>query len=315
MLAEKTAVQVKKSGWRPLVGHVLIVDDDENFRQLLVRRASRLDLNVVEAENGPDAIGLLRDSTFDVMLLDFMMPGMTGLEVLQEALTIDPEILVVIITGSGTMELAVDALRLGAFDFFTKPLESLKEFDAALNRALDHRRLQNENASLYAEIKRMAVTDSLTGLHNRRSMDRILAMEFERARRYNHALTLLMIDMDNLKTINDRFGHLAGDHALTTVATSIQHGIRKTDLAGRFGGDEFLVVLPGAGCEVGQAASQRIIDHIKDDNNDEFLVTVSIGIAELHPSFSTAGELLQAADGAMYRAKKSGGDAFALLGE
>jgi diguanylate cyclase (GGDEF)-like protein len=308
MFVEKTSLQVEKSEWRPATGQVLIVDDDAAFRQLLIRRASRLNLTVAEAENGPAAIELLCASAFDVMLLDFIMPGMTGLEVLQEALRIDPDLLVVIITGSGTMEVAVDALRLGAFDFFTKPLESLKEFDAALFRALDHRRLQNENASLYAEIKRMAVMDSLTSLRNRRSMDRILAMEFERSRRYDHPLTMLMIDMDNLKTINDRLGHLAGDHALTTVATAIQQGIRKTDFAGRFGGDEFMVVLPGASCEVGQAASQRIIDQINQVNSEDFLVTVSIGIAEIRPEFSTPSELLQVADGAMYQAKKDGGN-------
>jgi diguanylate cyclase (GGDEF)-like protein len=312
MFAEKTSLQVESADWRSLTGQILIVDDDATFRQLLVRRASRLDLNVVEAENGPDAIALLKQSPFDVMLLDFMMPGMTGLEVLQEALTIDPDILVLIITGSGTMELAVDALRLGAFDFFTKPLESLKEFDAALNRALDHRRLQNENASLYAEIKRMAVTDPLTGLRNRRSMDRILTLEFERTKRFTHPLTLLMIDMDNLKTINDRFGHLAGDHALITVASAINQAIRKTDFASRFGGDEFLVVLPGATSEVGQAASQRIIEYVEESNSEGFLVTVSIGIAEMHPDCSTPSELLQAADAAMYRAKNQGGNGFII---
>lgn len=308
-----TALEVDRANWRPLAGRVLVVDDDAAFRQLLVRRASRLDLEVAEAENGPQAMDQLSETSFDVMLLDFMMPGMSGLEVLQESLVIDPDLLVVIITGSGTMQLAVDALRLGAFDFFTKPMESLKEFDAALFRALDHRRLQNENAALYTEIKRMAVTDSLTGLSNRRSVDRRLSIEFERSRRRNHTLTLLMIDMDDLKAINDRFGHLAGDNALAVVGTAIEAAIRKTDFAGRFGGDEFLVVLPGASFQVGRAAAQRIIDQIKLDNSEDFPISVSIGIAETNAHCPTSIDLLQAADKALYEVKKAGGNGYAML--
>ncbi|NIN70319.1 MAG: diguanylate cyclase, partial [Anaerolineae bacterium] len=223
------------------LGLVLIADDDDDFRRLLVRRAKRMGLRVVEARDGCEALEAVKRQSFDALVLDLYMPGASGIEVLEAGSRIDPEVQTILLTGNASLETAVEALRAGAYDYLTKPLDSLTVFELALTRALEHRHLLQDNARLFAEVQRLAVTDPLTGLYNRHKLNEALAAEVERAQRYGRPLALIMLDLDNLKRVNDSLGHPAGDEVLKQVADIIRQEIRRVDIATRFGGDEFLV--------------------------------------------------------------------------
>ncbi len=286
---------------------ILIADDDRDFRQILVRRAERMGLSVIEAEDGQQAIDALRQGSFDVVLADLYMPKHNGLEVAQVAHEVDPDLQAIILTGGATVETAVEALRVGVYDYLTKPLESLAELDLSLNRALERRRLVRENERLFTEVQRLAVTDPLTGLYNRHKLDEGLAIEVERARRYDRPLSLIMIDLDGLKAINDKYGHPAGDKVLKLVAEAIRSQIRTVDLPARIGGDEFLILLPEADLDAATLVAQRVCSKITSTSFKGELLSVSAGVAQWSPTHGTAESFLEAVDQAMYQAKWAGG--------
>ncbi|MEA1976801.1 MAG: diguanylate cyclase [Chloroflexota bacterium] len=295
------------------VGTILIAEDDPDYRQLLSRRASRMGLDVHQAENGQEAIDAVNEREFDALVLDLYMPEHTGLEVIDAARKIDPDVQALILTGSASVETAVEALRAGVYDYLTKPLESMTSFELALSRALERRYLVKENKRLFEEIQRLAVTDSLTGLFNRHKLQDNLDTEVERAKRYNRPLSIIMIDMDGLKVINDTHGHAAGDEALKLVSRSIQHSIRKVDLGTRFGGDEFIVLLPEADREESAAVAKRIREAILAVEFESGKLSVSMGVVQWHSGFETSKDFVHAADEAMYLAKRSDGERLHIL--
>jgi two-component system cell cycle response regulator len=289
------------------IERVLIADDDKDFRSILVRRAEQMGLDVTEVEDGEQAIAALKAESFDLILLDLWMPKCSGLEVFQAAHEIDPDLQAIVLTGSATLETAVEALRCGVYDYLTKPLESLAELELAINRALAHRRLLQENARLFAEVQRLAITDPLTGLFNRRKLDEMLMIEVERAHRYNRPLSLIMLDLDGMKSINDRFGHPAGDEALKLVADKIRKQIRSVDLPTRYGGDEFVILLPEADLDAARSVAKRICAKITSTSFHGEFLSVSAGVAQWSADFPKAMQFLKVADQAMYQAKRAGG--------
>jgi diguanylate cyclase (GGDEF)-like protein len=295
------------------VGTILIAEDDPDYRQLLSRRASRMGLDVHQVANGQEAIDAVNEREFDALVLDLYMPEHTGLEVIDAARKIDPDIQALILTGSASVETAVEALRAGVYDYLTKPLESMTSFELALSRALERRYLVKENKRLFEEIQRLAVTDALTGLYNRHKLQDSLETEVERAKRYSRPLSIIMIDMDKLKALNDTFGHAAGDVALKLVAKSIQRSIRKVDLGTRFGGDEFIVLLPEADRDEAAAVAKRIREAISAVEFESGKLSVSMGVVQWHSGFDTSKDFVQAADEAMYLAKRSEGERLHVL--
>jgi len=290
-----------------LTGRVLIADDDAEFRSMLGRRATKMGLSVLEVEDGEQAVAALGLERFDLIVSDLYMPGYTGLEVIQKAREVDPEIHAVILTASATIETAIEALRSGVYDYLTKPLESLSAFEVTVGRALEHAYLLQENKRLFAEVQRLAVTDSLTGLYNRHKLDEVMATEFERARRYKRPLSIIMLDMDGLKSINDSYGHPAGDVALKIVADAIRKTIRRVDLPARFGGDEFIIVLPEVGLDIAVRIAERISENIRPSEDQKDMFSLSGGVAQLREEHSSAEDFIRAVDEALYRAKRAGG--------
>ena len=290
-----------------LNGRVLIADDDAQFRSMLSRRATKMGLSVLEVEDGEQAVAALGLERFDLIVSDLYMPGYTGLEVIQKARELDPEVHAVILTASATIETAIEALRSGVYDYLTKPLESLSDFEITVSRALEHAFLLQENKRLFAEVQRLAVTDSLTGLYNRHKLDEVMATEFERARRYKRPLSIIMLDMDGLKSINDTYGHPAGDVALKIVADAIRKTIRRVDLPARFGGDEFIIVLPEVGLDIAVRIAERISENIKPSEDQKDMFSLSGGVAQLREEHSSAEDFIRAVDEALYRAKRAGG--------
>jgi diguanylate cyclase (GGDEF)-like protein len=290
-----------------LTGRVLIADDDAQFRAMLGRRATKMGLSVLEVEDGDQAVAALGVERFDLIVSDLYMPGYSGLEVIQKAREIDPEVHAVILTASATVETAIEALRSGVYDYLTKPLETLSDFDLTVGRALEHAFLLEENKRLFAEVQRLAVTDELTGLYNRHKLNEVLAVEFERARRYKRPLSIIMLDMDGLKTINDTYGHPAGDVALKMVAEAIRKTIRRVDLPARFGGDEFIVVLPEVPLEIAVRIAERVSENIKPSDEQKDLFSLSGGVAQLRDEHASPEDFIRAVDEALYRAKRAGG--------
>lgn len=290
-----------------LSGRVLVADDDSQFRSLLVRRAKKIGLSVMEVEDGEQAFEALEQERFDLVVSDLYMPGHTGLEVIQRARELDPDVHSIILTASATVETAIEALRSGVYDYLTKPLETLSDFDMTVRRALEHAHLLRENRRLFAEVQRLAVTDGLTGLYNRHKLDEALAIEFERARRYHRPLSIIMLDLDGLKAINDTYGHPAGDAALKLVANAIRNSIRRVDMPARFGGDEFIILLPEVERDIALQIAERICSKIQPSEEQKDMFSVSGGVAQLRDDHASAEDFVRSADQALYRAKRAGG--------
>lgn len=293
-------------GHETSIGKALIADDDDDFRRLLVHRAKKMGLSVDEASDGTEALEAIRQQSFDILVVDLYMPGATGLDVIREAQRTDPDMEAILMTGSASLETAIEAIRAGVYDYLTKPLDSLTIFEMTLSRALERRHLIRENERLFQEVQRLALTDQLTGLYNRHKVKESLASEVERARRYGRPLSLIMVDIDDLKPINDTYGHPAGDSVLKQVADAIQTHTRRVDLAARIGGDEFLVLLPEAGLDVATEVAKRVRTEITGAPFEEVTISISVGVGQWGEEFGTPQGFLHAVDQALYKAKRSG---------
>jgi diguanylate cyclase (GGDEF)-like protein len=260
---------------------------------------------VEEAENGLQALQQIAARPPDVILLDLMMPKMDGFEVLA-GLRADPasrEIPVLVVSARREDADKVMGLNLGAVDYLEKPF-SVAELRARVART--GRALRSQRA-----LRALAETDHLTGLGNRRALEARLELEHARARRYRTPLSCVMADVDGLKAINDELGHAAGDRAIVTVAWLLREELRETDFAGRFGGDEFVVLLPHTAGTQGRVFADRVsarLGHIAFEvAGHRVPLRASFGVACMSSELPKGGEeLLLEADRALYRAKGAG---------
>jgi diguanylate cyclase (GGDEF)-like protein len=234
------------------------------------------------------------------------MPGLDGLSVL-DALRSEPstsEVPVIVLSGHADDATRVRALDLGAADFVQKPT-SLGELRARIERTLRSTRRQTH-------LRALAQTDALTGLANLRAFRSRLDDEVRRARRYGTPLTCIMADMDHLKPVNDAFGHGAGDRAIATVADVLRSQLRATDLGARYGGDEFVLLLPHTTASEGRVLAARLCARLAGTElavgDRTVSLRTSFGVAELGPGGSedSGPDLVRRADEALYVAKRSG---------
>jgi len=279
---------------------VLIVEDDRDMQELLatlLRERYRISL----AERAEDALSLARRERPDAVVLDVFLPGMDGLECLR-ALRKDSrtaDVPAILITATPDEDLRVESFEGGAADYLTKPFlarELLARVEKAIREAEERR-----------ELWKLATTDPLTGLANFRFLHETLHREIESVRRYGRPLALLMLDLDGLKEINDRLGHEAGNRALRLLADRIRSCLRGADFAARFGGDEFVILLPHTDLEEGRQLAERLRRAVEQADALPFRLRASIGIASA-PSgpAADADALLEAADRALYEAKRAG---------
>lgn len=277
-------------------GRVLVVEDEDLLRWSIERYLGRRGFAVESAPDGQTAVGLLGQTSFDVVITDLGIAGANGLAIAAEARRRSAETQVVIITGQGSKDTVLQALRQGVLDFIEKPFE-MELLLLTVEKAFEKNRILKE-------LVQLSRTDGLTGLFNQRYFYSVLDAEMGRARRQNRALSLLLVDVDAFKLYNDRFGHLAGDAALVRVAGCLRKACRREiDNAFRYGGDEFILLLPEADRPTAEGIAARVRALLAEEKID---LTVSIGLATLRADVDLKA-FIREADEAMYRDKSEGG--------
>lgn len=273
---------------------ILIVDDSNMVRKTLRRHLAREDVELDEAVDGQDALGKAATFLPDLMVLDVMMPRLDGIEVAKR-IKADPKlshIYIIMLTAMREVQDEVKGLDSGADDYITKPFnpESLM---ARIHRGL---RVSKEKSA--------AIHDPLTGLGNRRAFDSALNHELARMKRTGGPVSLIMCDIDHFKKVNDALGHQTGDLVLKEMAEIIKTSCREMDVPARFGGEEFVILLPDTSLEGAALAAERLRAAVEAHAfPGAGHVTVSLGVAQTseHPE-----ELVNQSDQAMYAAKRGG---------
>ena len=291
---------------------VLVVDDDPFTRKLLDRQLSAAGYRVTAAADGESAWEELKKTPPDLVLLDIRLPGIDGLEILEwiRRESESRRLPVIMLSGLDRPREVVRGLELGANDYVTKPV-SMPVLLARIRTQLMISDMVKRLETQARILARLASYDQLTGAFNRRGLEQILKTEVERSLRYRQPLSALMLDIDYFKPVNDRYGHPIGDLVLRRIAGIISSTLRSTDLLCRYGGEEFLIILPHTGLERALEAGERIRREIAGepfrDQGLEIPLTVSLGAAGLDPEAADpAEELIAAADRALYRAKREG---------
>ncbi|GMT99302.1 diguanylate cyclase [Corallococcus caeni] len=296
---------------------LLIIEDDTGVREgLMDLLAPRFD--VLAAPDADAGVELAREHRPDLVLLDRFLPSGDGLAVL-ETLQGDVRtemVPVIFLTGDADEATLERCLEMGAVDFIHKPASSrelLARIDRAVRQSEQQRKLQV-----------LAQTDALTGLANFRALSVRLEDEFKRALRYGYALSVVVIDLDHLKAINDGMGHDVGNRAILALATLMQGNLRESDFAARFGGDEFVVLLPHQTSLEAAVFAERLRSELRgvnvqrgDGRPAPFGLSISVGVADHtadSPRESTEA-LLKAADAALYEAKREGRDRVVVYGQ
>jgi len=297
---------------------ILLVEDSKTQAGSVRDFLEKNGYEVVWVEDGKSAIKIAKTNNVDIVLLDLVLPDISGNEVCRW-LKINEDtrgIPIIMLTVKDAVTDKVAGLEAGADDYLPKPYSEI-ELNARIYACLRTKALQDELRQknrqledLLKQVEIMAITDQLTGLYNRRRLVTILGKEFRRTKRYKTSLTCMMIDIDHFKRINDMFGHHAGDMVIKEIATIIAENAREIDTVARWGGEEFIVLLPQTKKEDALQPAERILNTISGhkfaDVPDE-QITVSIGIAGApHPFIDTEDKLIQTADFALYEAKRRG---------
>ncbi len=291
---------------------VLVADDSPTARFALRKNLTAWGYDVVEASEGKKAWNLLNeDSPPRIAVLDWMMPGLDGVEIcrkLRERKN-GPFVYTILLTSKSEQEDLVYGLENGAHNFQSKPYSPI-ELRSHVNVG---KRLVESDDKIkeYAEeMERLATTDSLTGIFNRRHFLECGEKELARSKRYGRPMSVLLIDVDHFKIINDTFGHAAGDKTLRIITRTCIDTLRENDLFGRLGGEEFAVVLPENDEPCAVDAAERLrktMEELKVAFEDKIIrFTISIGVASSELSDKTIEVILKRADDALYKAKKCG---------
>ena len=296
---------------------VLVAEDEDAARTAIVRAVRAFGHDCRAAADGAEAARLLEERPADVVVADWEMPGLSGAELCRQIRSGEDGAYTyfILMTGHHDREHLIEGMAAGADDYQKKPIE-LDELEArlvsaarvvALHRRLHDREneLRRDSSALFA----VSRTDPLTGIGNRLRMEEELAAAYSRAKRYAHRFTLAIVDVDHFKVLNDGFGHLAGDEALKIVASTLRAGLRSADSLYRYGGEEFVVVLP----EQSLADAVGAVDRMRRALEEQHIrhpagsaLTVSAGVAELDPTSDDIATWIARADAALYFAKSNG---------
>jgi diguanylate cyclase (GGDEF)-like protein len=298
---------------------VLVVDDDPMNVKLMVEALTLEQYAVESACSGKEALEKIGHWNPELVLLDYQMPGLNGLETLRQLRQRLNYVAVIFVSANTEQELVVDCLGDGADDYIRKPFR----FTELLARVKVRFRIKDLNDELQranARLKELSETDDLTGLFNMRTMYNRIDFELRRAKRYDRHVACIMMDIDHFKEVNDASDHLFGSFVIKELGHLIRRNMRDVDFAARYGGDEFLIVLTETN-EVGvKAFTERlrsiIEKHVFTDGRDTIQRTCSFGYVVSQPNAPIdSRELVRAADHALYDAKNSGRNRIASSGK
>ena len=323
---------------------ILLVEDDADQR-MLVSEALSIHYGEDNAENiiavASAAECLAQDlSAFDIVLQDYHLPDMSGQDLLA-AILARVDIPVIFVTGENDSGTAAEAIKRGAQDYVVKLGDYIFALPVVIDKNISQHRIKKDNKRLHRELQsmlselrvkniqlkeslqkleQMAATDPVTGLANRRRFNEVLQRYFEEAVRYGFDLTCCMCDLDHYKEFNDTFGHQVGDDILVSTADIIRSSLRSSDVGGRYGGDEFVLLLPHTSVERALAVGQRIREELVIEGEKygpmEHMLRLSMGISSLNTDRpESADELVALADRALYIAKDRGKDQVVVFSE
>jgi two-component system cell cycle response regulator len=290
--------------------NVLAIDDNPNDLLLLRRKLERLGQWSVEFKglnNIEDAQrALINGADADVVFLDYRLGATDGVEGIQRLRSAGVRLPLVLLTGQGDERLAARSRRSGADDYLCKDDLNENALVESLRYVLEQYRKEQKRSKALRE----ALVDGLTGMAVKEYFHRRAEEEFVRGRRYGSPLSFLLLDLDHFKAVNDTWGHFAGDSVLRETAREIRMCLRATDIAGRFGGEEFGVILPECDLAGALLTAERIREQVRDreisHDGQVIRVTLSGGVSAVDDSIASATHALQLADEALYRAKREG---------
>ncbi len=294
---------------------ILVVEDDSAIRELLhifLVKSGFQSFTAISAEEGID---ILKNQDIGIVLTDVQLPGMNGLE-LAKLIRNNYNSDVIIMTGHCLEYSFEDAMAYGASDLIMKPIR-LEDLLLRVNMVIKNRSERKEHNRKLEELKNLSIKDDLTGLFNSRQFYSHIDQEIERSNRYFRPLSLILMDIDNFKSLNDTYGHLFGDKILSGIGEIIKSAIRMQDTAYRYAGDEFTIILPETDLERAIAVAERVRQAIANQtqvlsNPRPLKVTVSIGVVE----YLTDEEIkcfVHRADSAMYSSKRNGRNSISMV--
>ncbi len=289
---------------------ILIVDDDPAIRDSMKEAMEIAGYNPYLADSAEEALDLLNKNMFHVVITDILLPGLDGLELtdlIKERYDTD----VIVMTGYSGDYSYEEAITKGASDFVFKPVR-FEELLLRLKRVLKERKLTKDRNEMLETLQKLAITDGLTKLYNSRYFYNQLELEIDRSKRYNHPVSLLLLDIDHFKLYNDSYGHLEGDKVLVKLGRIIKSCLRTMDSAYRYGGEEFTVILPETNGQEAIGVAERIRRIVEaekftpeTEGGKEITITISAGVTEYYPNEDVA-TFIKRADKAMYSSKERG---------
>lgn len=310
---------------------VLVVEDNENMAALEKRHLEDSGFRALTAGSGTEALALISGgSAPDLLIIDYRLPDMSGVDLMRRLRESGFDIPSIVVTAAGSEEVAVASMKLGAMDYIVKDPDTIRSLPAVCRDVLRRYGLEAENLRLVDELSRvneelldanrrleeLAKRDDLTGVFNRRHLMETLGREVDRFERYRSPLSFAIFDVDHFKTVNDTLGHAAGDHVLQQFVNLLGGRLRKTDLLGRYGGEEFGVVLADTELPSAFGLCEELRAMVKrypfGSRQSPVQLTTSAGVAALRPGMVVT-TLVETADRGLYTAKEAGRDRVASI--
>jgi diguanylate cyclase (GGDEF)-like protein len=280
--------------------NILVIEDNPEVASSLGSALKSVGFQPWLVNTPQEGLEALKSTSFPVVITELRSPKMNGAQFVREAHKISPNVNVLVLTLYSFIASAIEAMEAGAYGYITKPLNS-SEIRIVVQRAVERFFLlsTSEDKDYLVDL---AIKDGLTGLFNRRYFNELINVELKRMARSATSLSLLMLDIDNFKNYNDTKGHQAGDELLKGVAKTVRGSVRAVDMVCRYGGEEFVAILP----QTEKSSAQIIAERIRVQVGLYFPTTVSIGISTYPDDAREVEPLLKKADNALYQAKQTG---------
>lgn len=291
---------------------ILVAEDDTGSRRLVKVRLTAAGHEVVDVADGQSAWELFQRETFQVVITDWMMPRLDGPALIQKIRASKRQnyTYIIMLTAIDDKPKVVIGLEAGADEYVTKPFDA-KELIARVASGERIIKLEDQLIKARQQMETLAMQDSLTGLLNRRAIEEHARTELSLAKRKGQSLSVILLDIDHFKDINDKYGHSTGDTVLRQLAETLPKNLRQYDRLGRWGGEEFLVILPDTEISEAMAVAERMRvttaeTEFATENGKHQSVQISLGVTCTSGTYISLEELVDAADLALYKAKQTG---------